>query len=204
MDMRNLLHRTVASETCKGWHSPFLRVAKCLALALALSGVASGLALADGAASLPQVDVSAVAQVDPGSRLAEGWHHGAFMEIFVRAYKDSDGDGIGDLRGVTQSLDYLRDLGIKGIWLMPVTPSEDHDHGYAVADFRGIDPDYGSLADFDELLLQAHARGIGVIVDYVINHSAAQNPLFLINQSEDFTLLPDVVSGSQDINPGSK
>ena len=62
------------------------------------------------------------------------------MEIFVRSYRDSDGDGIGDLKGVTQSLDYLKDLGVGGLWLMPMTASEDHDHGYAVTDYRGIEP----------------------------------------------------------------
>jgi glycosidase len=124
-------------------------------------------------------DTGPVPMADPGSTLAADWQHGAFAEIFVRAYKDSNGDGIGDLRGLIQSLDYLHDLGIRGIWLMPITRSQDHDHGYAVADYRDIDPDYGNLADFDELLKQAHARGIGVIMDYVINHSAATNPLFV-------------------------
>jgi alpha-amylase len=122
--------------------------------------------------------VSPVAAKDPGSTLPANWHNGTFMEIFVRGYKDSDGDGIGDLRGVTQSLDYLRDLGIKGIWLMPITQSLDGDHGYAVTDYRSIETAYGSMADFDELLKQAHARGIGVIMDYVINHSASTHPLF--------------------------
>ena len=127
----------------------------------------------------PRLDVRAINLSDPGSRLPAGWQHGAFMEIFVRGWRDSDGDGIGDLRGVTQSLDYLRDLGIKGIWLMPITKSADGDHGYAVTDFRDIEPAYGTLADFDELLREAHARGIGVIMDYVINHSAASHPLFV-------------------------
>jgi glycosidase len=116
---------------------------------------------------------------DPGSALPAGWQNGAFMEIFVRSYRDSDGDGIGDLRGLTAQLDYLQDLGVTGIWLMPVTKSQDHDHGYAVTDYRDIESQYGSLADLDELLRQAHARGIGVILDYVMNHSAAQNPLFV-------------------------
>lgn len=119
-----------------------------------------------------------VPAADPGSPLAPGWQHGAFMEIFVRAWRDSDGDGIGDLRGLTQSLDYLQDLGVRGLWLMPITRSADGDHGYAVADFRAIEPAYGTLADFDELIRQAHARGIGVIMDYVINHAAREHPAF--------------------------
>jgi alpha-amylase len=126
----------------------------------------------------PAVDVSPVAAADPGSRLPAGWQQGAFMQIFVRSYKDSDGDGVGDLRGLIGQLDYLRDLGVSGLWLMPVMPSQDRDHGYAVSDYRSIEAQYGSLSDLDELLRQAHARGIGVILDYVINHSAAEHPLF--------------------------
>ncbi len=133
----------------------------------------------DPAPALPTVDISSVTLADPGSTLAEGWQSGAFMEIYVRGYQDSDGDGIGDLKGLTSRLDYLRDLGIKGVWLMPVTRSQDHDHGYAVSDYRNIETAYGSLADFDEFVRQAHARGIGVIIDYVINHSATQHPLFV-------------------------
>ncbi|MBT9493562.1 MAG: DUF3459 domain-containing protein [Paucibacter sp.] len=111
--------------------------------------------------------------------LPKGWQDGAvFMEIFVRGYQDSDGDGIGDLRGLIQRLDYLQALGIQGIWLMPISPSADKDHGYATTDYRGVEPQYGSLADFDELMLQAHKRGIAVIIDYVLNHSAAAHPLF--------------------------
>lgn len=111
--------------------------------------------------------------------LPEGWQHGAFMEIFVRAYADSDGDGIGDLRGLTSRLDYLQRLGVRGLWLMPITPNADGDHGYATTDYRAIAPEYGTLADFDELIRQAHRRGIGVIMDYVMNHSAAEHPMFV-------------------------
>jgi glycosidase len=124
------------------------------------------------------VDVSSVASADPGSPLPVNWQSGTFMQIFVRSYADSNGDGIGDLRGVTEKLDYLNDLGITGLWLMPITRSQDRDHGYAVSDYRNIEAQYGSLADLDELLREAHARGIGVIMDYVINHSAFDNPLF--------------------------
>lgn len=140
----------------------------------------AGLALGALATSAqPSIDISPVEVRTVPSVLPAGWQHGVFMEIFVRAYKDSNGDGIGDLKGVTQSLDYLKDLGIKGIWLMPITSNADGDHGYATTDFRAIDPAYGTLADFDELIAQAHARGIGVIMDYVINHSAAAHPMFV-------------------------
>lgn len=136
------------------------------------------LAPATGTEGVTGPDTRPVPMRAPGSPLPEGWQHGAFMEIFVRAWRDSDGDGHGDLRGLTQSLDYLQDLGIRGIWLMPITRNADRDHGYAVTDFRGIDPAYGTLDDFDELIREAHRRGIGIIMDYVINHSASENPLF--------------------------
>ncbi len=145
-----------------------------LAVAAAVAGAASVAAHA-----APAIDLSPVAATKPRHQLPAGWEHGAFMEIFVRAYQDSNGDGIGDLRGLTSRLDYLKALGIKGLWLMPVTQSADRDHGYATTDYRAIEPDYGTLADFDELLKQAHRRGIGVIVDYVINHAAAEHPLFV-------------------------
>jgi len=149
-------------------------------VALLLLGLlAAGAGLAAGATvDSAGIDTSAVPQLAQASTLPAGWQHGAFMEVFVRAYKDSNGDGVGDIKGLTQQLDYLKDLGIKGIWLMPITASADGDHGYATTDFRAIDPAYGTLDDFDELLRQAHARGIGVIMDYVINHSARQHPMF--------------------------
>jgi glycosidase len=113
-----------------------------------------------------------------GKALPRDWQRGAFMEIYVRGYRVSDGDGIGDLRGLIASLDYLQSLGVRGLWLMPVTASQDHDHGYATRDYRAIEPEYGTLADFDTLLREAHARGMGVIIDYVVNHSAAEHPYF--------------------------
>jgi glycosidase len=152
---------------------PSLPFAAFVALAAALlAGCAT-------APMLPPTDTSPVAQADPGSPLPEGWQNGAFMEILVRGYQDSDGDGIGDLKGLTQRLDYLKELGVKGLWLMPVTQSADHDHGYAVLDFRTIERGYGTLADFDEFIRQAHARGIGVIMDYVLNHASQAHPMFV-------------------------
>ncbi len=143
------------------------------ALAALLLACATG-----GARAQPALDTRPVPFAAPASSLAEGWQHGAFMEIFVRAWRDSNGDGIGDLKGLAQSLDYLKDLGVRGLWLMPITKNADGDHGYATTDFRDIAPEYGTLADFDELIREAHKRGIGVVMDYVINHSAAAHPFF--------------------------
>jgi alpha-amylase len=126
------------------------------------------------------LDLSTVTPVPRDSGLPADWAARAnFIEIYVRGYQDSNGDGIGDLQGLISRLDYLRDQGFTGIWLMPVTKSADHDHGYAVEDYRAIEPDYGQLADFDALIAAAHARGIAVIMDYVMNHSASSNPLFI-------------------------
>lgn len=113
------------------------------------------------------------------SELPQNWNKNPrLMEIFVRSYKDSDGDGIGDLRGVISKLDYLSELGINAIWLMPIHPSEDKDHGYAVEDYRAIAPEYGTMADMELLIKEAHKRGIGIILDFVINHSASTHPFF--------------------------
>ena len=149
---------------------PTLRLALCLALCTALANAAGP--------SVTATDTSAVPAQPRSSGLPEGWQHGAFMEIFVRAWRDSNGDGIGDLRGLIQSLDYLQALGVRGLWLMPITGNADGDHGYATTHFRDIAPEYGTLADFDELIAQAHQRGMGVVMDYVINHSAATHPMF--------------------------
>lgn len=148
------------------------------ARALGLGASLFALAAA-GFAQAGTIDVSPVAPSNTASALPKDWNKtAAFMEIFVRSYKDSNGDGIGDFKGLTQQLDYLQGLGVTGIWLMPIGPSQDHDHGYAQNDYRAIDPDYGTMADFDQFLAEAHKRGIGVIMDYVINHAGSGNPIF--------------------------
>ncbi len=119
------------------------------------------------------------------------WARGAtFYEIFVRSFADSDGDGIGDLRGLTARLDYLNDgdstttsdLGITGIWLMPIFASPSY-HGYDTVDYRSINPQYGTAADFEAFLAAAHARGIHVIVDLVVNHTSSAHPWFVESSS---------------------
>lgn len=113
------------------------------------------------------------------------WNDAVFYEVFVRSFYDESGDGIGDFKGLTQKLDYLNDgnpathddLGITGIWLMPMMKSPSY-HGYDVADYYATEPDFGTTQDFDEFLAAAHARGIKVIIDLVMNHSSNQNPWF--------------------------
>ena len=101
----------------------------------------------------------------------------AWYEIFVRSFCDSDGDGLGDLKGVTQNLDYVASLGCGGIWLMPVMPSPSY-HKYDVTDYYDIDPEYGTLADMRALLDEAHARGMRVILDLPVNHCSSEHPWF--------------------------
>jgi len=140
----------------------------------------TALACAVPAMAQPLPEIAPVSPTDTASALPKGWNKSAsFMEIFVRSYKDSDGDGVGDIKGLTSKLDYLKDLGVTGLWLMPMGPSEDRDHGYAQMDYRAINPEFGTLADFDELVREAHKRGIGIILDWVVNHSASTDPLFL-------------------------
>jgi len=101
-----------------------------------------------------------------------------FYEIFVRSFADSDGDGIGDLNGVTAKLDYLDDLGVAGIWLMPIYTCNS-EHGYDVIDYKAVNPDYGTLADLENLVDEAHKRKIRVILDFVPNHTSDRCPWFV-------------------------
>jgi len=107
------------------------------------------------------------------------WYKDAVLyEVYVRAFCDSDGDGHGDLRGLTQKLDYLQALGVDCLWLMPIYPSPLKDDGYDIADYCGVLPAYGTLEDFKSLLAEAHARGLRVIADLVLNHTSDQHPWF--------------------------
>ncbi|MEK5175578.1 alpha-amylase family glycosyl hydrolase [Heyndrickxia sp. FSL W8-0496] len=103
--------------------------------------------------------------------------HRVFYEIFVRSFADSNGDGIGDLNGVTKQLDYLKELGIGGIWLMPIQPSPSY-HGYDVTDYYDVNQDYGTLADMKRLVEEAHKRDIKIVMDLVMNHTSNKHPWF--------------------------
>ena len=116
------------------------------------------------------------------------WKRAVFYQIYPRSFADSNGDGVGDLRGITAHLDHLNDgtpdsLGVDAIWISPFYRSPMADFGYDVADYRDVDPVFGTLADFDRLLAAAHERGIRVIVDFVPNHSSDRHPWFIESRS---------------------
>ena len=107
---------------------------------------------------------------------------GVYYSLFVRSFADSDGDGTGDFDGITEQLDYLYDLGIRGLWLLPVFPSPSY-HGYDVDDYYDVNPDYGTMQDFEELLAACHERGISVMLDITFNHSSSTNKWFTASKN---------------------
>lgn len=111
------------------------------------------------------------------------WQSGVIYQIYPRSFQDTNGDGIGDLPGIERRLDYLIDLGIDAIWISPIYPSPMVDFGYDVADYTGVHPMFGTLADFDRLLAAAHARGLKLLLDFVPNHSSDQHPWFVESRS---------------------
>jgi len=111
------------------------------------------------------------------------WQDGIIYQIYPRSFQDSNGDGIGDLRGVMRRLDYLKGLGIKAIWISPIYPSPMADFGYDISDYRGIWPTFGTMADFDELLQRIHEAGMKLILDLVPNHSSDEHPWFQESRS---------------------
>ncbi len=111
------------------------------------------------------------------------WQSGVIYQIYPRSFQDTNGDGIGDLKGIARRLDYLASLGIDAIWISPIYPSPMADFGYDVADYCDVDPRFGTLADFDDLLAQAHARGLKVLLDFVPNHTSDRHAWFVESRS---------------------
>jgi alpha-glucosidase len=131
-------------------------------------GLLAGLLLAQYAHSQP---------LTPGPA-PKWWHNAVIYEIYPRSFQDSNGDGIGDLNGITQRLDYLQALGVDAIWIGPMFPSPQVDFGYDISDYENVDPQYGTLADFDHLVAEARSRNIRIILDMVLNHTSDQHPWF--------------------------
>ncbi|MEU5674761.1 alpha-amylase family glycosyl hydrolase, partial [Micromonospora sp. NPDC047753] len=117
-------------------------------------------------------------QIPSGPPATGWWTEAAIYQIYPRSFADSDGDGIGDLPGITARLDHLVELGVDAVWLSPFYPSPQADAGYDVADYRDIDPLFGTLADADKLIAEARARNLRVIVDLVPNHTSSAHRWF--------------------------
>lgn len=107
------------------------------------------------------------------------WKESVVYQIYPRSFMDSDNDGIGDIKGITSKLDYLKNLGIDVIWLSPVFKSPNDDNGYDISDYEDIMDEFGTMSDFDELLSEAHNRGIKIIMDLVVNHSSDEHKWFV-------------------------
>ena len=117
---------------------------------------------------------------------AEGhqwWQHAVFYEIYPRSFADSNNDGVGDLKGITSKMAYLHGLGVDAIWITPCYPSPQVDFGYDVSDYKNIDPMYGTLADFDRMVAEGKKHSLGIIMDFVPNHTSDQHPWFLDSKS---------------------
>ncbi len=150
-----------------------------LALAVALACVLSGGSVWAGQTS-PPPQMQAAASRTPEDAW---WKHAVIYEIYPRSFQDSNSDGIGDIKGIESRLGYLKSLGVEAIWITPMYPSPQVDFGYDIADYEAIDPQYGTMGDFDTLLQSAKAQGIRVIMDIVLNHTSDQHPWFLESKS---------------------
>jgi alpha-glucosidase len=162
------MHRTQLIASC----------AITLALAAIMPG-AGGQNAAMKSAAQPVIQPATAIQTSP----QDWWKNAVIYEIYPRSFQDSNGDGIGDLNGITQRLDYLKELGVDAIWLTPVYPSPQADFGYDISDYKNIDPQYGTLKDFDHLVAEANKRHIRVLMDMVMNHTSDQHKWFLESRS---------------------
>ncbi|GHM69474.1 hypothetical protein MCC00256_16340 [Bifidobacterium longum subsp. longum] len=106
------------------------------------------------------------------------WSNAVVYQIYPRSFQDTNGDGFGDLKGITSRLDYLADLGVDVLWLSPVYKSPQDDNGYDISDYQDIDPLFGTLDDMDELLAEAHKRGLKIVMDLVVNHTSDEHAWF--------------------------
>jgi alpha-glucosidase len=144
---------------------------------------AAGLMLVAAALIAGGQTVPAKAKKATETNELDWWKNAVIYEVYPRSFQDTNGDGVGDLNGITERLDYLKDLGVDAIWLTPVYPSPHVDFGYDISNYRDIDPQYGTLADFDRLVAEANKRHIRVIMDMVMNHTSDQHEWFLQSRS---------------------
>ena len=107
------------------------------------------------------------------------WHSSVVYQVYPRSFQDSNGDGIGDLRGIIQRLDYLAELGIDVIWLSPVYQSPNDDNGYDISDYQAISPEFGTMEDMERLIEEARKRNIRIVMDLVVNHTSDEHPWFI-------------------------
>ena len=114
------------------------------------------------------------------------WKESVIYQIYPRSFCDSNADGIGDLNGIRTKLDYLHELGINVIWLSPVYKSPNDDNGYDISDYQDIMDEFGTLEDFDKLLNEAHALGIKIVMDLVVNHTSDEHPWFIESRSSKY------------------
>jgi alpha-glucosidase len=117
------------------------------------------------------------------TRASRWWRNDVIYQIYPRSFRDTSGDGVGDLEGIRSRLPYLRDLGVDAIWLSPIFASPMRDFGYDIADYRAIDPLFGSMEDFDRLLEEAHGHGLKLLLDFVPNHTSDQHAWFQASRS---------------------
>lgn len=137
------------------------------------------------------------------------WKESVVYQIYPRSFCDSNGDGIGDLNGITEKMDYLKELGIDVIWLSPVYESPNDDNGYDISNYQGIMKEFGTMEDFDRMLAAAHERGIRIVMDLVVNHTSDEHPWFAESRSSkdnpyrDYYIWKDAVNGHEPNNWGS-
>ena len=137
------------------------------------------------------------------------WHKSVVYQIYPKSFKDTTGTGQGDIKGITQKLDYLKKLGVEVLWLTPMYKSPQNDNGYDISDYYNIDESYGTMEDFEEMLNEAHKRGLKIVMDIVINHSSTENEWFKKSEArdpefEDFYIWKDPVDGKEPTNWESK
>lgn len=135
--------------------------------------------MSDDASRTPQVDVT---QLD-ATQLDDDWRRWVVYQIYPRSFADSNGDGVGDLRGITAHVDHLHRLGVDVVWLSPIYRSPMDDNGYDISDYQDVDPLFGTLEDFDELLAAVHERGMRLVMDLVVNHTSDEHPWFVESRS---------------------